>query len=163
MDLNYFSFYLPGLNFLIFLLLFFLAFRSLFSGMARKQREVFLKARSDAEREKKLAENKLQELLYKEQELAKKLQAMTEQAREDSRIRSEQMLEDARLYAAKLKEESERYLHADYLSAKKQLYDELNNMVDQLLINKVERLSTKAKHGYLGDQLSDLSALRQQS
>ena len=150
------NFYVPAFNFLLFLLLFFLAFRSVFSGLARKQREDFLQAKTDAERQRKAAEKTLRELLYQEQELAKKHHAITEQAREDSRIRAEQILDDARLHAAQIREESQRLLKADYQLAKKRLHNELEQAIEGLLNDQLGSMNSKTKDRFAQRQIEEL-------
>ena len=159
-ELTLLNFYVPAINFVLFLGLFGLAFRSLFVGMARKQKDEFLRAKSEAEREIKAAEAELRELLYQEQELAKKNRSILKQSEQDSEQRARQIIEDAKFKAAQIQEETQRLIRADYLAARKQLHDELQHKIESILTNKVKKMSSKAKTKYLHHELEDLNGLR---
>ena len=158
-ELTLLNFYVPAFNFVLFIGLFGWGFRSLFVGMARQQKDEFLRAKSEAEREIKAAEAELRELLYQEQELAKKNRSILEQAEQDSQQRARQIIEDAKFKAAQIQEETQRLIRADYLAARKQLHDELQHKIESIVTNKVEKMSLKAKTKYLNHELEDLNGL----
>ena len=160
-DIGFLNFYVPGVNFVLFVLLFFFLFRGLFTGMAKKQRAEFLQAKTDAERERSLAEVKLQELLYKEQELSRRLHVMTQQAEDDSRLRAEQIIEDAKLHAAKIREETERLVRANFSSAKKQLREDLEAEVNRLMAEKLAKVGSRDQDRYVMGSIEEFSKFRQ--
>lgn len=158
-ELTWLNFYVPATNFVLFLVLFFVCFRSVFVRMAEQQRSEFLQGKNEAEREKKSAESQLRDLLYQEQELAKKNQAMMEQAEVDSQLRAQQIIDDAQFKSDQIRQEAERLMGADVLAAKKNLYYELQKHIEDTLDGKVQKMGAKSKNMFLATQLQDWTQL----
>jgi len=155
--IDFHSFYVPMINFMVFGILFFLAFRSLFRGMAKAQKEEFLQAKLEAQAEKKAAENMLNEVLFEERELAKKLHAIKEQAVVDNQSRAEQLIKDAEFHAAHILEESKRLIDAEYERARQKLQKELLSQLEACIADQAPKfLTAKKKQSYTAAQLSVL-------
>ena len=158
-DWGWLNFYIPLGNFILFVVLFVLAFRKSFSGMARKQREDFLEAKLEAEKERRLLEKELEDLLFREREQAKSLQAMREQAVKDSEKRAQQIIEDARFHGARILEESKRLVDAEYERARKALKKELVEQMEELTLQKISNLGSQERKKYTQGQLQSLGSL----
>lgn len=158
-ELTLLNFYAPAINFVVFVVLFVVAFRSVFVRMARQQKADFLRTKEDAERQLQAAEAELRELLYQEQELAKKNQLIFEQAEQDSQRRARQIIADAQAKAAQIQAETKRLVRADYLAARQQLYGELQHAIETKLETKILAMNAKARAKYMQHQLAGFESL----
>ena len=158
--LGFINFYLPAINFILFIILFYFAFRSVFSAMAKKQRQDFFKAKEKLSAEKILAEKKLDELLYKEQELSKRLHGVVEQAKIDAKQRANQIIEEAKLKSAQILEESNRLIDAQHQQAINQLKKAMIVELDQMISSNFKSLDKKKQNYYLEQKLDNLKSLK---
>lgn len=154
------NFYIPLGNFILFVVLFVLAFRKGFGGLARKQREEFLEAKLEAEKERRLLEKELEDLLFREREQAKNLRAMKEQAVVDSQKRGEQIIEDARFHASRIIEESKRLAAAEYEQARRALKQDLIEQTQKLALRQIaDQRASSISRRYVDVQLAALHKL----
>lgn len=150
-ELSLLNFYAPLVNFLVFAVLFYFAFRLKFREMALGQKQRFDQALRDGRAQREQAQKQLDLLLFEERELAKKLRAILEQAKKDSAERAAQIVQDAQFHADQILEESQRLMDAAYESFQNELQ---HSMLQQLYVAVDERLSeqlTPDKHRQYDD------------
>lgn len=158
-DWGLLNFFTPLVNVLIFGVLFFVFFRKKFIDLAQGQRRRFLAAKLEAEKERRLLEKELEDLLFREREQAKNLAEMKKQAQIDAEQRAKQIIEDAQFHGARILEESKRLARAELEAARQTLREELIRDIEGRVLGRSRALSASESRQYTRRALDQLTAV----